>query len=320
MIVDIGHIALQVPDLDAAVEFSTEFLGMHEVERADGTSYLTLASPYPSIGGVCPHHVLQLVEGPTVALDHVALLARGRDGVESVRRRAESAGATVVADPPAEPGPRDALRLVAPSGHLFEVYAGMELVDCPYTPRGLPPHRLGHATLSTADVADLTGFIVDGLGFRLSDWIVTPEGPTVSFTRCHFDHHTLGALGGPAEGLHHIAFEVPSLVEVGHFGDLLARSGRSCSWGPVRHGAGDNIAVYFEGPGGVIVEIYADMHQIVGDDWQPRTWEIDDPRSLNYWAPPAGFEYVLAAHTPLAPAADPILPASSPRLPTMAAE
>ena len=302
MIVDIGHIALQVPDVDEAVELSTELLGMHEVERVDGTAYLTLGSPYPSVGSACTHHVLQLIEGPAAAFDHVGLLVRGAEGLAGVRKQAEAAGATVVSASPDEPGLDAAVRLAAPTGHVVELYPAMQEVDCPYTPRGLRPHRLGHATFTSTDVPGCMGFLVDGLGFRMSDWIVTPEGPMVGFARCHFDHHTLGALGGPAEGIHHLAFEVPTAVEVGRLGDILMRAGRSYAWGPVRHGAGDNIAGYFEGPGGIMVELYSDMHKIFGDSWQARAWEIQDPRALNYWTPPVGFEALLAAHAPLATA------------------
>ena len=37
MIRSIGHVALRVCDLDAALEHATQILVLHEVERSDGT-------------------------------------------------------------------------------------------------------------------------------------------------------------------------------------------------------------------------------------------------------------------------------------------
>ena len=41
MVTRIGHIALHVKDLDAAVEFQEQVIGMVETERLAGASYMT---------------------------------------------------------------------------------------------------------------------------------------------------------------------------------------------------------------------------------------------------------------------------------------
>jgi catechol-2,3-dioxygenase len=85
--------------------------------------------------------------------------------------------------------------------------------------------------------------------------------------------------------LHHYAFEVATLQELGLLGDVLDRDGGRYVWGPGRHGAGDNIAAYHLDPAGFMVEHYADMQLIFDDGWEPRTWAADDERALNVWGP-----------------------------------
>ena len=53
MVTRIGHIALHVADLDAAVEFQEQVIGIVETERFAGASYLTCNER---------HHELILVE------------------------------------------------------------------------------------------------------------------------------------------------------------------------------------------------------------------------------------------------------------------
>ena len=53
MVTRVGHIALNVADLDRAVDFQQQVIGMVETERAGGASYLTCNDR---------HHELILVE------------------------------------------------------------------------------------------------------------------------------------------------------------------------------------------------------------------------------------------------------------------
>jgi catechol 2,3-dioxygenase-like lactoylglutathione lyase family enzyme len=299
MILDISHVALQVPDLDASVGFAVDTLGMQEVECAGPRAYLTHASPYPSLGRACAHHVLEYAEGPHAALDHVGLVVANRADLAAIGVRAEAAGGSIVSTRPEEPGLESAIRIAAPSGHIFEIHTAMETIEQDYMPRGLRPHRLGHVNLLTPDVQALIQFLVEGLGFRVSDWIHNPDGLRVAFLRCHYEHHTLGAAAGPADGLHHIAFETASTAEIGRLGDELARSGAQYLSGPQRHGVGDNIAAYFAGPDGIVIEIYTDMQRIIGDAWEPRTWQYGDPRVANMWSPPADLGPLMEASIPL---------------------
>jgi catechol 2,3-dioxygenase-like lactoylglutathione lyase family enzyme len=63
----VGHIALRVRDLDAAVEFQSEILGLVETERRGRVSYLTCNER---------HHELILIESGRRGVDRGALGSR----------------------------------------------------------------------------------------------------------------------------------------------------------------------------------------------------------------------------------------------------
>lgn len=286
MIVDIGHVAIQVAELDAAVEHATTILGLREVRRDNGTSYLTHGTVLPS--RVVPHHSLQYIESPTTALDHIGLDAGGEEGLAAVRARLEQADVQLLSETPQEKGVAAAIRFAGPDGHVFEVYAGMEEVGAEPT-IGARNRSFGHVAIKTGETLTRTvGFLTDVLDFAVSDYIGanTPDGyqPFLGFVRCTPVHHTIALLLGPP-GLYHYAYEVGSIQELADIADALDRAGKQIIWGPGRHGAGDNLALYHFDGSGTIVEHYCDMQLITSDSWQPREWDLENHRAVNTWGP-----------------------------------
>jgi catechol 2,3-dioxygenase-like lactoylglutathione lyase family enzyme len=280
MIASVGHVAIQVPDLDGAVDYATELLGLQEVERVGRTSYLTHSSPVATHG--VPHHSMQYIEGPELAMDHIGMQATDAESLDTVRSALDAAG-VVATDVSDEAGVAEAIRFRGPAGHTFEVYRGMDEVPA-VTPRGIRVNRFGHVTIKGGDnIWDTLDFLVDVLGFRISDWIGPREQALLGFARTNPYHHSIAVLAGPS-GLFHYAYEVASAGELLDFCDALDGSGRHLVWGPGRHGAGENVAVYHLDQPGVQVEHYADMELIL-DDRQPREWSLEDPRGINAWGP-----------------------------------
>ena len=109
-------------------------------------------------------------------------------------------------------------------------------------------------------------------------------GITGAILRCDADHHAAG-IGRGTDGLFPVAFEVDSMAELARLADALGREGRCLSWGPGRHGAGDNVATYHTDPSGVPIEVFWDMQRIDDEAWQPRTWSFEDYRFINQWGP-----------------------------------
>jgi catechol 2,3-dioxygenase-like lactoylglutathione lyase family enzyme len=187
------------------------------------------------------------------------------------------------------------MRFAGPDGHVFEAFADMEEVS-PGGGPGAHIRSFGHVAIKTGETVNRTlKFLVDVLDFSVSDYIGAnpPEGyqPFLAFARCTPVHHSVAVLLGPP-GLYHYAFEVSSIQELAEIADTLASFDKQVIWGPGRHGAGDNLAIYHYDPSGIIVEHYCDMQMIV-EPWQPREWNLEDYRGMNTWGPlpdPAIFE------------------------------
>jgi catechol 2,3-dioxygenase len=275
----LGHLAIRVRDLDAAVREAIEVMGMREVRRDGDGVHLRLGDE---------HHALQYIAAEEDALDHLGLQAAGPAGLEEVRARVAAEGLAVVGDGVLDRhGLGDGFAFVGPDGVTYEVYVTMERGQAPYHPTGVRPTRLGHVTMHPQDPPAVCAFLQRVLGFRLSDTV----GTDGFFLRCTSEHHGIALFRGRGT-LHHHAWECQSLGELGRLADLLGEQRRRLLWGPIRHGVGNNIAAYFLEPAGSVVEYYADMEHIYDEaTFQPRVWDADDPWWWSRWAQqrPDGF-------------------------------
>lgn len=270
----VGHTALRLQDVDATVEFLTRFLGLREVERIDGHVYLTHGAT---------HHSLQLIEADADAVDHYGLEASSEEAMEEIRARAEAGGFRILSERPVDPMLPDGFVLEGPEGFPFEIYTGMPGGQPTYDATGVRPNRFGHVNVKSADPQRLSQFLVDVLDFRISDLF---EPPGTVFLRCNVDHHGIAMFPAAGPGLHHHAWEAQSIADLGRLGDILDENGHGLLWGPVRHGVGRNIAVYFLEPGGSVVELYTDMEKIYDEiGHEPGVWSPEDPRYFSFWAP-----------------------------------
>ena len=251
---------------------------MRETLRDGGTSYLRVGDE---------HHSLQYVAADEDGLDHLGLLAAGEAGLAEARSRVAEAGLQVVSDGPLDPGLADGFAFVGPDDVTYEVYVGMPRGEAPFSPTGLRPSRLGHFTMHPKDPPVVAEFLQTVLGFRVSDHV----GPDGFFLRCNSEHHGIGLFRGRGS-LHHHAWAVQSLGEIGRMADLLGDQRRRPLWGPIRHGVGNNIAVYFLEPAGSVVEYYADMEHILDEgSFVARRWDAEDSWWWSRWAErrPDGF-------------------------------
>jgi catechol 2,3-dioxygenase len=127
--------------------------------------------------------------------------------------------------------------------------------------------KIGHVALHVADVERSKRFYTEVLGFQVSDEYgedMMPGGAV--FLRCNPDHHGIALFkateANPAgAGLHHLAFEVPTLDDV-----FKARAHLREHNVPIdfdgRRRAGVQIAVEFRDPDDHRLEIYWGIDQI----------------------------------------------------------
>lgn len=276
LIRSVGHVAVQVPDLDASVAHAVTVLGLHEVERQGRRAFLSCGRR---------HHDLEYVEGDA-GLEHVALEVRG-GSLPAVRESLGREGVRIVSERPEEPGVASAIRFIGPADHVFEIYEGMDADPTAYGAIGVRPRKFGHLMLKVPDVAEMAGFLVRALNFRVSDSIV---GDEIVWLRNNADHHSVAVVRGPS-GLHHYAWEVEGWSDLERLGDQLLAAGRTLFWGPGRHGPGNNLFTYHLDPAGGIVEYFCDLQRIDDEaDYRAAVWP-NTANTLNRWGPqpPADF-------------------------------
>jgi catechol 2,3-dioxygenase len=285
----IGHIGLDVADMDAAIEHATTIMGRRLVERTGANAYLSCNAE---------HHNLVFTESDRTALNHVSLEAESVEALEELKNRLLRESVLVCSEQPEEVGISQAIRFVGPSGHLFEVYTGMELdvhparasgidsLDPEIDTVGVRPRKFGHVALRAEDPSLLETFLSRMLGFIESDRV----GGDLVWMRCNLDHHGLAILRG-GDMLHHYAWEVESLAEIARLGDHLIRHGKTFIFGPGRHGPGRNYFAYHYDANGACVEYYADLEQIADDAWTGGDW-AGNPNAINQWGPPPSEEFM----------------------------
>lgn len=268
LISEMGHVAIQTTDLGAAVDDATDLLGLRVTERRDGEVYLAANAV---------HHELVYVESSRNGIHALGLVARNGDALAEIRRRVQAENLEVLADRPLSAGVADGFAFVGPEGLIFEVYTGMEQAGRGSLSFG--PDRYGHINFHPQDVRGMMLFLARVFEFRLSDVI---GDDFAYFMRCNPDHHGIALIKGRGT-FHHHAWQTQSVADLAKLGDRLHRQGRELIWGPVRHGAGHNIAAYYVESSGAVVELYTDLEQIYDDDREPVVWGRDE-NWYNMWS------------------------------------
>lgn len=270
VIATIGYSALRVKDIESALADATQIMGLRESARTGDRITLTHGEQ---------HRSLVLIPSDSDGVDHIALHANGAEGMAEIRRRLREEDIAVLRDGPQDEQFTDGLRFVGPDDYEFEIFTGMDRGEPQFTPTGVRPRRFGHVNIFTPRPKPLISFLERILGFRVSDYL--GEG---AFLRCNSDHHGIAVANADAARLHHSAWEVESIADLGRLGDVLDERGRNLIWGPVRHGVGRNIAAYFVEDSGHVVEYYTDMQRIENEEtFVPGRWDTSDPNYYSLW-------------------------------------
>jgi catechol 2,3-dioxygenase len=184
-----------------------------------------------------------------------------------------------------------ALRFTNPSGQTIELTPGVP-VDVPMAalvaePQATPaPISFDHTITRAVDVTAGYEFASRIMGLKESARIVAHDGiPVLGFFRCHTLYHCYGVARSRYDGLHHIQFTLKNPLAVhGAFEHMKHHTKVELIWGPLRHGAGHNIAFYFRDYTGSIVEYSAEEEIILNEaTYVPRVWPVNDPRAADEW-------------------------------------
>ncbi len=276
-ILRLSHATVRVPDLELALAYYAEVVGLVVTDQGAERAYLKGWDEHQ-------HHSLILRKAPTYGLDNLAFKVVVRSELDRLAARVAAAGLAVEWFEPGElaEGSGTTVRFLAPSGHIVDLEYGMAqvgnglpLINPPPAPDhlvGIHPPRIDHIFLLCEDVDAATRFFQDVLEFRLTEQILADDGHqlTTFLERSH-TAHDLAFLTGPDGGFHHLAYWVDEWNDLRTAADVCTYHGVPIDAGPTRHGATRGCGLYFFDPAGNRNEVYTGGYQFDPDD-EPTTW------------------------------------------------
>src|SRR6266566_9362716 len=275
---DIAYVRSGVADLDKAVRFATDVVGLELAAQTEiGVAQLRADHR---------HHCLALVEGPSGVISSGFSVADS-DALAAAETELERSGVAVRRGSAAEARSRRVREFIAfddPFGNRLELVSQQESITRPVgftRPAGIT--EFGHLCLDAPDVHEAYRFWSTRFNARVSDWI----GDGACLMRIDPVHHKLAVFKGDEPGLCHLNFQVASIDDVFRNWHFLLDHGVEIEMGPGRHPQSTAIFLYFLGPEGFTYEYSYGVRRIEDDAaWRPRTFDPAELGSIDMWLGP----------------------------------
>ena len=287
----IVYAAFETPDIEGQIDHYTKVLGLTLVQKDRDAAYLATSGD---------HHTVVLRKGMEARCEALGFqLPRGVD-LGEYAKQIEAHGIPTERRSDAQPNIKDALVFADSKGTKVETFVDSLPTGLGFQSAPIAPNKLGHVAFNVPDLDAAVSFYCDVLGFKVSDWI----GDFFAFLRCGPDHHAINLVTGQKAKMHHIAFELRDWTHIRDACDWLAKDRIPLIWGPVRHGVGNNIAIYHRDTDGQIVELYCELDRVNEEleVFEPRRVHMDYPqkgkvwndipRAANLWGPQAPEEFL----------------------------
>ena len=263
-------VELAVPQARESAEFLETLWGLNPAGKRGNTQYFRGTGDHPYILAV------QAAGSPAVrAIEFSGSPAE----IEQAHARVRRANAPVKTFTDFDaPGGGKGFVVQGPEAQAYRFVA--ETAPPPALPAERDqPIQITHAVVNALDVEASERFVVDVLGFKVSD-----RTRAMTFVRCNRKHHALAYARSDAPSLNHIAFEMNDCDGVMRGIGRMRDAGYDPVWGPGRHGPGNNVFGYFIAPFGGVIEYTAEVQE-VGDDYKvggPDDWKWP-PGRFDQW-------------------------------------
>lgn len=278
----LGHVQLNVVDVDSMVRESCDILGLRVTREENGCVWL-------SSNGRSAELVLH--EASENAIRSVGFEAVSEAAVAEAASRVEDAGCKLASTEPSLSCCKTGMQFVTPHGHTFELHSPVEteIYGNRHPTTGMAPLRIDHVNITSPEPTQTRAYMEEILGMRLSERMVD-DG--LSWMRGgNRLHHILGIVRGDT-GLHHYSWEVAEFSDYCLLGDRLDTIEKNFIWGPGRHRPGDNTFAYYIDACGAMVECAGNMALINDDDRYEANVitalkRPENVRIMNVWGEPA---------------------------------
>ena len=271
----IGHAVFETKDIDRLAEHYTEVVGLVVVAKERDRVYLA-----SNLG----HLAVELRRGSSTGCRKVSFEIAPETDLADAEKDLAKHGIRTERSNDTAPGIANVLTFADPKGTEVELFTSWNALSGEQSGKSIAVVKLGHIAYFTPDLPKAIEFYSDVLGFRISDWI----GDYFVFMRCNPDHHTVNFFKGERAHMHHIAFELANFEHLKTACDTLARNKIDLSWGPVRHGPGHNISIYYRETDDQIIELFTELDRMPDEAlgyFEPRPWHRDNPQRPKVWEP-----------------------------------
>ncbi len=270
-LVDIRYVRLGTADVDGAVRFATEMLGLELVGRENGHAYVR--------GDDRDHNICYFEGDPK---DHtLAFEVLTRQALEAAAEELDQAGHPVHWGNGEECAGRRVMAFINfkdPTGNSIDLVLRPFHSGVRYFPsRDAGITEFNHVGLRTSDAPRDEEFWCTHFNIRANDWI--GPAPLLSFDKMH---HRMALFPAADPGVQHINFQVESIDDIMRSNYFLNERQVRIVFGPGRHATSGAEFLYFEGPDGMVYEYSHNVRMIEDPDYRPRQFPFI-PESFCVW-------------------------------------
>ncbi len=285
-IVRCSHAVLGVTDLARSRAFYEEAIGLHVEDAENGTLWMRGVEERN-------HHSLVLVRKDEAACHRLGFKVASDEDLDRAATYFESLGQPTAWSE--QPYQGRTLRTVDPAGmaleFCFKFDQAPRLLQKYAHYRGCHPQRLDHFNCFSPDVQASVDFY-NALGFRVTEY-TEADGADAAIWAAWMHRkgnvHDMAFTNGLGPRLHHIAYWVPTALNIIHLCDLMSTTGwlENMERGPGRHGISNAFFLYVRDPDGHRIELYTSDYQTMDPDHEPIRWTLTDTQRQTLWGTPA---------------------------------
>ena len=304
-VAQLSHVEIFTPKPDETLWFFKELLALQETEREGQSVYLRAYEDFY-------HHTLKVTEAKEPGMQHMGWRA---SSPQALHRRAEAIEKTGLGKGwiDGDKGHGPAYQFTTPDGHNMEIHWEVDYYQAPEEKKsellsrpqkrplnGVPVRRFDHVNLMVSDVTRNKDFMMEQLGFKLREHIVTGDGGELgawlSVSPLVHELALMGDQTGSRGRLHHICYWYGIPQHNMDIADVFTEYGIQIEAGPGKHGISQAWFMYVFEPGGNRVELFGDAGYLIFDpDWKPITWHAEKnlDKGIIWYGSPLPAEYFL---------------------------
>lgn len=284
-IVRLSHVDLHVTDLEWSRAYYVDMLGLQVTHEGNGSLYLRAMEERG-------HHSVVLRQAEAASVGVLGFKVFEEEDLDRAAHWFAAKGLPIAWTE--RPFTGRVLTTRDPWGAPLEFYARMDRLPPIHQKyalyKGVKPLRIDHFNLFSPNVDAAVAFYGE-MGFRVTEY--TEDEATgrlwAAWTHRKGGVHDIAFTNGTGPRLHHLAFWVPTPLNIIDLLDLMSTTGYlpNIERGPGRHGISNAFFLYIRDRDGHRTEIYCSDYQTVDPDLEPIRWDLKDPQRQTLWGAPA---------------------------------